>query len=104
MKYCIQRDSEAILRECDSTHQDAAFFRRHFVAIGEKKKVKQKPVPYMHQDVTFFRRRFTAFDEKKKVMQELLPYTEDKRKRTVLPSWQTERLGYLQNGNKLCLA
>ena len=45
----------------------------------------------MHQDVTFFKRRFAAFDGKKKVMQELLPYTGEKRKRTVLPSWQTEQ-------------
>ena len=90
MKYCIQRDSEAILRKCDSTHQDVSFFRRHFVAIGEKKKVKQKPVPYMHQDVTFFRRNFAAFAGKKKVTQELLPYTGENHKRTVWPSWETE--------------
>ena len=41
---------------------------------AEKKKVKQKTVPYTYQDVTFFRRRFAAFDRKRKVMQEPLPY------------------------------
>ena len=42
---------------------------------AEKKKVKQKLVPYTQQDVTSFRRRFTTFDGNKKVMQKPLPYT-----------------------------
>ena len=41
---------------------------------AEKKKVKQKLVPYTQQDVMSFRRRFTTFDGNKKVMQEPLPY------------------------------
>ena len=41
------------------------FFTRRFIDFGGKKKVKQKPVPYMDQDVAFFRRLFTAFNRKK---------------------------------------
>ena len=46
--FCEVLHSEAIHRKRDSNHQDLAFFRRHFIAFGRKKKVKQKPVvPYM---------------------------------------------------------
>ena len=52
--------------------------------------MKQKPVPYTHQDVTFLRRRFAAFDRKKGDAG-AAALNGRKRKRTVLPSWQTDR-------------
>ena len=61
--------------------------------LSVEKNVKQRPVPYTHQDVTF-RRHFFASDKKKKEAGATAFYG-GKRKRTVLPSWQTDRLWLL---------
>ena len=52
--------------------------------------MKQKPVPYTHQFVTFFRRRFAAFEGIKGDAGAAALYGGE-RKRSVLPSRQTDR-------------
>ena len=83
--FCEVLHSEAIHRKHDGTHYKDVTFRRRSVLLVEKN-VKQMPVPYMHQDGTFFS---LPLMEKKSDLGAAALYG-GKRKRTVLPSWQSE--------------
>ena len=66
VKYCIQKPFKG---NVTALIKMWCFLEGVSSTTVEKKKVKQKPVPYMDQDVVFFRRLFAAFNRKKKVMQ-----------------------------------
>ena len=63
MKYCIQKP---FIGNVTALIKMWCFLEGVSSTMVEKKKVKQKPVPYMDQDVAFFRRLFAAFNSKKK--------------------------------------